>query len=608
MERIKEIMLPELNGGLNVNDPEYAILDSQSHDMLNMWYRGKSLVKRNGQALLDCGIAGEVQSISPLYCDYYVVHSNDRLYKWRGNEAQLLKSGVASAEGVFCEFCGTLYYLDGNEIWEIAPDFSVKEARPYIPVVIINAHPDLSGGDDNEAYNIIGAGFCVKYNGDKTSAVYSLPQKEIDETAVLVSIDAADLTEGEHFSVDRTQGTVNFAEGTSPNGPPGAGTNNVWISAFKTVPENKRKITGCKIALPFGGEASGIFGGTRVFVTGNPKHARTYWHSDLGHGLGSGMRYFPDTCEEHLNQNNQPITAAAKMGGELVLFKQSSIFVLGYVFDGVDAFYPVRECHSAIGCDMPKSLALIDNALVFANSSSGVHMLTSTDNKSENVVKPLSANINKLLLSEPGLRDACSIDHGRYYWLCAGGRAYLWDYEQTPFYDFADYKKAQRRLAWYRFDNIDANVLCADADTLYYGGKKGIVLFCKNKSDFGRKYDAYFTTKAFDLMCPNRLKTFLKVYPSFAAQGNIKATVTISSETHDVFSKRVFDIKSFSWLDFNWSTFTFDVIKFSRTYVVRLSMRRAAYIQIRVSGSDKDRDVGISALRIEYCFNNKLRR
>ncbi|MFA5676531.1 MAG: hypothetical protein WDA65_08440, partial [Christensenellales bacterium] len=345
MDSIREIMLPELSGGLNINDPEYAIHDSQSHDMLNMWYKGKSLVKRDGQSYDGCGINDNVLSVSQPYCGYRAVHAGDCLYRWRGGEAALIKSGISRTSGVFCEFCGVLFYLDGNEVWEITPEYCVAAAAAYIPVVMINARPDISGGEDNEAYNLIGAGFCVKYNGDGITSLFKLPQSGLDAAAVKISVAAQDLTEGAHFTADRQVGTVDFSLGTSPHGAPAAGTNNVWITAFKTVSGNKQKIAGCRVALPFGGEAAGVFGGTRVFVTGNAQHPRSYWRSDLGNA-GGGMRYFPDTCEEYLNQNNQPITAAAKMGGELVIFKQSSIFALGYVFDGIDVFYPVRECHS----------------------------------------------------------------------------------------------------------------------------------------------------------------------------------------------------------------------------------------------------------------------
>lgn len=602
MSGIRQIILPDLNGGLNVNDPEYGVNDNQSPDMLNMWFRGKALVKRDGQTLAAGGLDGGVRRISPLYNGAYAVHAGGCLYKWRGGSAEQIKSGVSPQAGAFCEFGDTLYYLDGAEIWQIDADFTVRAVEPYVPAVMINAPPDLSGGDDGEAYNLIGAGFTVKYNGNGAAKLYKLPQTALDAAAVKASVNAQDLTEGTHFTVNRAAGTVDFSSA------PAAGTGNVWITAYKTVEGNKAKIAGCGAAVPFGGESAGVFGGTRVFVMGNPAHPLSYWHSDLGHHVGGGMRYFPDTGEELLDQNGEPITTAAKMGGELVIFKENSIFTVGYAFDGVDVFYPVRESHSGMGCDMPGSVQLIDNSLVFAHTKSGVHMLISTDNTTENAVKPLSANIGRLLLGESGKKEACSADFGRYYWLCAGGFAYLWDYEQTPYYNYADYEKAQRRLAWYRFGGIRANVFCSDGETLYCGSDEGIVRFGKNKNDFGRQYPAYFTSKAFDLRHPDTLKTFLRVYPSFASEGNIKADVTIGNERRDDFCTRRFDIKSFSWRDFNWGAFTFDVIKFARTFVIRLNMRRASYLQVRVSGSEKDRDVGISGLCIEYFAGTKIRR
>jgi len=607
MNNINEISLPDLNGGLNVNDPEYSVVDNQSPDMLNMWFKGRALVKRDGQTLVVSGLSGEVHRISPLYNGCYAVHAGHCLYKWYGDTVQLIKSGLPDSVGVFCEFGDVLYYLGGAEIWEITADYEVSAVTPYVPCVMMNARPDLSESDNGDAYNLLGAGFTVKYNADGETAAYSLPQKGLDTMAVNVSVNAGDLTEGVHFTVNRTNGTVSFSGGTSPLGVPPKGTNNVWITAYKTVAGNKHKITGCRVAVPFGGEASGVYGGTRVFVMSHPDYPRSYWHSDLGHHVGGGMRYFPDTGEEFLDQNSEPITAAAKMGGELVIFKESSIFKLGYSFDGEDVFCPVRECHSAIGCDMPGSVQLIDNRLVFAHTKSGVQMLVSTDNEVEDAVKPLSANIGALLLAEDGLENACSVDSGRYYWLCAGGRAYLWDYEQTPYYNYADYEQAQRRLTWYRFDNICANVFCDHADGLYYGSDSGIVRFTRNQNDFGSGFLSYYTSKAFDIGSPNELKTFLCVYPSFAVDGNVKAAVTVGSDRLHVFKNREYDIKSFAWDRFGWSAFSWDVIRFVRTFAIRLNMRNAAFIQIRISGSEKDRGVGFAGLRFTYYSNKKMR-
>lgn len=851
---VRQITLPELNGGINVHDPEYDIADNQSPDMLNLWYKDMALCKRPGQERLcersiyrmsdrfagsrvmhagtklyrwnadgilrrmgefdptagypvgvrigdyavasaagelrgvafeegDIAIYGGVQAISltvagwvsiagsaavkvagadfagsSIMLDVDVTVGDDAaavagkvrtalqtqeavttvcevggentmvtLTKWTAgqqdptlkltvgkgtcvgldstestdssewrNALTEIKDGIADAPGVFCEFGDLLYYLDGTEIWEIDSDYGVKAVEPYVPVVLINALPDRSGGDDNESYNLIGTGFAVWFNGqggspvqyyavscttstfkvsktlggaavnilsagtagwrvrksngswisgaptadaaadtitlaghglvagdvlqfdggtgslpggiDACGLIFHLPQTGLDTSPVKISVDAQpNLVQDQGFTVDYVAGTVDFGRGTAPYGIPAKGTSNVWVTAYKTVAGNKEKIAGCRAAVRFGGETAGVVGGTRVFVMANPGHPYRYWHSDLGLHVSSGMRYFPDTSEEALDQNSEAITAAAKMGDELIIFKENSIFAVGYAFDGQDAYYPVRECHSSIGCDMPGSVQLVDNRLVFAHTRIGVYMLASTNNDLENIVKPISANINPLLLNESGLADACSYDFGRYYWLCAGGRVYLWDYDTTPYYNYADYDKAQRRLAWYRFDNIDAGFLFENGDELCYGGEQGIARFTKNQNDFGQAIPAYFKSKAFDLGSPEEAKTFLYLYPSFSMDGNIKATVTAGNERTDTYAQKDFDISSFDWGQFDWGAFTWNRIKFAKTFAMHLNMRRAAFLQVKVEGNEINRGVGLSGLRVTYYVNRKMR-
>ena len=616
-----------------------------------------------------------------------------------------IQDGMADIPGTFCEFGDSLYYFGGSEIWEIAPDYTVKPVVPYVPVVLINASPSLDSGDDNEAYNLIGAGFKVWYNGVGGSAVdyyvvsrtsdtftiaaakgsttalditstglsgwkirkhgspwiqgtpavdistdtitlvshglkvgdivqfnqgagalpggisaydsnenviYRLPQKELDNTEVRVSVNAVDLKKDVNFTVNLADGTVDFAGGTSPFGAPHKGTNNVWIIAYKTAYEEdgttpkKNRITGCTSVVRFGGEAAGVIGGTRVFAMANAKFPYRYWRSDLGLHVGTGVEYFPDTSEELLDQNSEAITVAAKMGDELIIFKEKSIFAVGYSFDGKDVYYPVRECHSAIGCDMPGSVQLIDNRLVFAHSKDGVYMLMSSNNELENIVKPISANINPFLLKENNLKDACACDYDRYYWLCTGGSVYLWDYDTTPYYDYADYDKAQKRLAWYRFDNIGATNFFEDGG-LCYGAAAGIVRFTKSRNDFGRAISAYFKSKAFDLGSPEEEKTFMCLYPSFSMDGNIMVRITAGNEKTNVFKEAEFDIRSFDWNGFGWNSFTWNRIKYAKTYAMRLNMRRTAFLQVMVSGSEIDRGVGLSGLRITYYVNKKIK-
>jgi len=629
---VRTLRLPQINGGLNTRDPQHKIDDSQSPDMLNMWARNGVLCKRWGQEYVKDRVSvdakgektffdldfGAIHSISPLYEGFNVIHGNDKLYKVDlATGANTAIETVANAESTFLLFSGLLYFMDGADIWEISADFDVRKIsddaedeaqRPYKPIVYINCKPDMSESTASEAFNLIGAGFRVQYNGDGTSTTYKLPIKGLDTTAVRATVGGADLVENTGFTVNRTNGTVTFAIA------PVKGTNNVIITAYKTQAGFKERIVKCKVAIAFGGESADIQGGTRVFVmkNPNPEYSRTYWYSDLGAGQSYGMKYFPDTQYEHLLQNNEPIMAAAKQGGELIIFKTRSLFAVTYEFDGQDVYYPLREFNSTIGCDMPGSVQLIDNSLVFANTYGGVFTIVTTAGKQEENVKPVSANINMSLLHETNLAAATSVDYDRKYWLCVGSVAYVWDYEIAPFYGYTDYEKAQRRLVWFKFANIDAAVWHFDK-YLYYAArqKKGVsklVRFIDAQSDFGSPIEAYWISKAYDFGLPNYLKTVLEVYPSLVAYSNSAATITVSSEQSYSFYTKTVEAESFSWRQFSWAYFTWAIQRYAKPCKLKPKMKNVVYCQVKLHNNEIYRDMGISDFCIDYIVNNKIKR
>ena len=87
---LREIKLPQLNGGLNTRDPENGIEDNQSPDMLNLWYKDMALCKRPGQMLL-ARLPG-VQRVSEIYNGGCAVIADGRLYRWDNTGAVRLLS------------------------------------------------------------------------------------------------------------------------------------------------------------------------------------------------------------------------------------------------------------------------------------------------------------------------------------------------------------------------------------------------------------------------------------------------------------------------------------------------------------------------------------
>jgi hypothetical protein len=607
----KEITLPELSGGLNTRDPEYEINDNQSPDMLNMWYREKALVKRPGQTLYTT--LANVYKAWDVFGSYRCIHAGTNLYKWAAGAAtkittSALEDQVQDSAGFFMESGGYLWYFDGVEIWRIDSSYTVTRIAPNVPIVQINTTP-AGEGTDNDPYNLIGAGFTVWFNGDAATASYTLPQASLDATTVTCTVGGVAVVENTGFTVNRTTGTVDFSAGTSPHGAPASGTDNVIITAYKTVSGNKAKIAACKYGTPYGGEAAGVFGGTRCFAMGNASYPYYYWRCDLT--TGAGITYWPDTSYELLDQNNEAITGVQKMGAYMIIIKENSAFSVGYSFDGENIFYPVNQIFDTtgetVGCDMPGSIQLIDNKLVFAHSKGGVFIMVNYDVENEANIKPLSGNINSLLLKESNLTSAVSADFDQCYWLCAGGYAYVWDYGASPFYNYSDYDKAQRRLAWFRFDNMTPTCMFGDAD-LYYGSTDGIVSLDATKNDFGEALTAYWKSKAYDLNAPDELKLFQYVYPVFPSIGDIYATLTVMNENTDDYASDDYDIKTFSWDGFTWDTFTWDARKFPEAYKFKANMKKSVYIQFKLEGSTINRGVGLSKIKFTYLQTGKTKK
>lgn len=601
-----EYTLPALSGGLNLKDLEHKIQDSQSPDMMNMWYRDYTLGKRWGQAAqaftdgTNPVTLGTIRAVSKEFEGYVGLAAGTTLYKWNtANNVLTSIKTVAGAEGVFLEFNGKLYYLDGTEIWEISSSWVCNAVTPYVPTVYINCTPTLTASTANEAYNLIGAGFTVTYNGNET-ATYNLPLTGLDATEIIVKVGGVNKTLTTHYTWDASTGVVTFTSGNYPT----AGTNNVSITAYKTVSGAKAKIAGCKVALAFGGESGSVEGGTRAFLMKNTTYPRTYWWSDLGAGQSYGMAYFPDDQYEELNQNNDAIMAAGKQSGFMVILKEKSLFTVGYEFDGEVVYYPVAEFNSTIGCIAPKSLQLIENHLVFL-SENGVYMIVSLSGNDEENVRMISENINgtdisRGLLYETGLGAATSADYDRKYWLAVNGMVYLLDY------GIKTITSKPANLSWFRFNNITAS-FWHGGDNLYTMYGTGVAKFIPDMSDFGSGIEAWWKSKSFDFGMPNYEKTINQVFPSLRGDTNSEATVYVLSEKTVVYEKYI-DVLSLSWLTFDWSLFAWTVQRFSKPYRLKPKLKKVIYGQVKVYGNTEYRDTGISDLTIDITVNRRVKR
>ena len=424
----------------------------------------------------------------------------------------------------------------------------------YVPTVMINGYGiGAQGGDNDEAnavyedYNALSRGFKCRFTTDGECYSFQLPAKDLgrseDGTAYAVveltvhgipEFQSAPKTStytitiaekyGEIYGetnlspteagvsseydyvvvraiLDPVQGTVSLwvttfrdgnAAGTYPFKLPRITNNNLTVTAWtKSAQEGRLEVCRMTHCAWYGGTRSGLSGGIRLFVGGNPAEPNLIRWSGTDNPL-----FFPELNSLRVGDDTQAVTAFGKQGGLLVIFKEREIYVAEYVageqddysfakeagvsVDTYTAKFPITQISSTVGCDCPHSIRLVNNRLVWLNSDGRVYMLVAMNQNSELCVREMSRNIRPLLLKHSAEERKAAIagELDGYYLLLVGKKIYLLDAQSSAFTNFgyySDEEKAQKALPWYVWslrEEYDYYGMVADGNTLLLMVKK----------------------------------------------------------------------------------------------------------------------------------------
>lgn len=402
---------------------------------------------------------------------------------------------TADGIGLYAVFnSGDIYSMNKN--FELQ---KIDKSEIYAPLVVVNAvgvddtgSPPVVSGTQFEGYNLLSGAFRTAFTTDGKAHEFKLPLDNLtlnngESPAVEYTGTDGTVTRWESFSntmlyaqasaeiggetvtvkLYRQSGIIEFSTGADTPYPlPGSISNNLIVTAWKTDPEATKKIANMQFATWFGGDRSGINGGTRLFASGNPDHPNLVHWSDINNPL-----YFPENNYAYIGESSQKVTGFGKQTNILVIFKEHEIYSAEYVsgntytaqdvIDGkvVDvtanaAIFPITPINSGIGCDCPNTIQLCNNRLIWATSDGAVYGLMAANQASERNVRKLSAMIESRLKAEDRylLKSALSCDVDGHYMLFVRNRVYLLDYMDGVFQYYATYsdeRKAQRNMSWY---------------------------------------------------------------------------------------------------------------------------------------------------------------
>lgn len=604
MREIKYWSPPNLFGGIDLVDKEWRLPGNKTAKSLNMWFKDGELGKRWGQSYASIDLTTTMYNAYKYKFNGKIIfHSGTKLYSLdtlTGIATQIY-STMNGSKGVFFKFNSKLYYLQSGNYVQY-DGITATAVIPYIPTIIINRTP-TGGGNTNEGYNRIGAGFINSFNSDGTSTVYQLTDTNLDAKPITASIDYGityDKVETTHFTVNRTTGVVTWLIA------PPSGTNRTRIKAFKTIQEDIDSVLNCKFVKAFGGQND-----NRVFFGGN---GTGYYYWTGISNVGIDATYFPWNNYNIVGLTDEPINGFGKHYDTLVILKTRELYGVTYTFNGTVGIFNTFQINDQYGCDCPDTIQNINNDLVYLNSTFGVCILVGTSVGSQRDAFPISRNINPRLLKESNLTSATSVDFDGKYWLCVNDKVYLWDYYISPYVASMNPEEPAKILSWWYFDNIAAGSFIIDGQDLYYTHRtlgrivKFINVYDKTQFyDFDSSYKAIYRLPLQDF--GGGVYEFNVNDVWCDVRGDLRTTFDITYITSDSLQGEIetdpITVGTFKLTDFSLIGFSLRVMGYKTTFHMKPLEKKIDLFGFEISNSDGGRDMNISNIVVSYFIGKR---
>lgn len=437
--------------------------------------------------------------------------------------------------------------------------------------------------------------FVVRYG----VTVYHLPVKEVD-AVTQVKVDGTVKTVNTDYTVDLAGGTVTFKVAPPVTEP--ATNNTVEIIYTKANPDAKAAILDCCYAT-----VAGNGNNLCLLFAGCPAQSNAvFWNSNDNLGMNPG--YFPMSYYNLCGDGEEVVTGFGKQYSDLILLKEGSVGKLTFgveTLDGRDSVsFKYQSINANIGCDLPWSIQLVENNVVFCNTHRGVHVVASSSAAYENNIVCISDNVNGegrtgLLHDVRNAEVAVSTDDNERYWLCAGGHVYAWDYHvSTP-----------SAPSWFYFTEIGGIAFFRDDDEkLYHLDAQGrVTAFGRSFADYGAAIEKLYTFPTQYFGGYDRLKDIQ--YLLVAVRSDTDTEVKLRYDTD--YERRVdlTPIRSFSWrlVPRNLALRCLKPLRYGHVEKRRPGCRHIRHFSLTLENNEVMQDLAIVSAQIYYRYSGRER-
>lgn len=606
----------ELDGGLNLYDLDYRLKSNESPEMENLHWRDGALSCRDGQSWLSSSteLGKGYTCYGSLFWGRAFFHIGSGIYCARTDATPFeleklcdmaeLYEDYTEGRGTFFRYGDYLFYKAPGVYVRINyadGAFEAKKTPVYTPVVLINTHPTTHAGSEYQPENRLSAQKEVWYDAEDGVTVYHLPVTDVDSVDKVI-VDGAEKVEETDYTVDLAAGTVTFAEAPPVSDP--FFSNTVKITYTKENPAAYSAVMDCPYAIVYGGDQN-----LCVVMGGCPAQPNAYFWN--GNHIAMDAGYFPVDQYNLAGDTEEEITAFGKQQDYLVIFKTTSVgrATIGTTTTSTERLLiemPYTAINARIGCDLPWTVQLIDNNLVFCNTTGGVYMVYDSSAAYENNILHLSKKIDGTRQRDGLLKDVksvspddvCSVDDDTSYWVVANGHAYVWDY------GLSTYKKP----SWFYYTNINARAFCWDDDRLLHLDSEGrVTLFSAQFSDYEEPINKVYRFATLTFGTYDRLKDVESVIIAVRSDTDTEMLLTYITDYED--REDLTPIYSWCWnlVPRNLTYRSLAVDRFAAVARRQAGCKNIRHFSMRLTNNALGKNMGIVSAQVLYKFSGRFR-
>ena len=592
------VKFENLDGGLNISDLDFRLSSNESPEMKNLRYLDGTLCSRYGQIYSDAVSLGTCHACySRQWHGAIFAHIGTRIYVFRENSGtwshSYLYAGISQTKGTFFMYDGYLYYkttgayvkitaVEVNGTWS----FTAASVTGYIPVILINADPHTASGDLYQPENRISSSKTVWYNASAGVHDYHLPVRATSVTKVVV-----DGVETTSYVYNTMTGIVTFY--TAPPVTDPATNNTVRITYVLDNSEAMQSISDCRFVEVFGGTGS-----LCIVMAGSSAQPNAYfWNGNTSVSMDAS--YFPIEQYQLAGDTSESVTGFGKQQNYLVIFKECSVGRSQMSTEDIDGRtyidLPYTNINARTGCDLPWSIQLIENNLVWANTKTGIHMLRDSSSALENNIVGISHKINGSSATSGLLEDlkavnsdvVCSMDDDENYWICANNHVWLWNYSISKYSE----------PSWFYYTSISAGGFIHESENTWHIDLNGrLVHFEDVYSDFGAAIEKVFRFATQKLGSYDRLKNINSVIIAMRNDADNYALLSYGAES---------DLRQdLTPLDCSAAATPND---FAAVFRRRPGCKRVKHFSMKLENSIAGKDLSIISAEVLFNYQGRLR-